>query len=833
MKTNFFLFSIFILLSSYLPIISMDTVNPTVLLQQRMATAQLLQAARQGNISLFESALEQGANENVKDETGKTAVDYAIHITKSSNNLEFALALMEKRAYNPVVQKELPQLIQLAVTREQVLPSAPIPTTNGGKEELIEAPSTPSSTSVTEKQKADQQQGQSSAVTASATTQPPTASSGWFPFWKSSSAPASGQAAAQQPPLSASAPAQPSSRSWLGTIGQTVTGAASTVGSALTSSASTVRSAVTTGASYAGQGLYTAGAYAATAGRYCLNAGLSYGPTLVKLGINRVQQDNYSLQQTAVNLNASLSDKERQFLALRKVKTQAGLEKLLNQPITNLTTVPNISFVFSGGGYRAMLETLGWLEAAEKTGLLDATQYVTGLSGSTWALFPWIASDLSVEQYKAQLITRINKSLQEYVKNMTFDELVAFITPLVRKRYDGHITGAVDLYGSLLAHMLLTQQDKQLFTLSNVAESLKEGKYPLPIATAATRAEVFTTNTPAVQPWFEFTPFNVGSVELNSFIPAWAFNRKFLKGLSLPTSKVKTGDMSTETPQYGREQSLGFLMGIWGSAFAFGMSDILQQLEAKLAAYLCGGNELSPMTKALLQHTTASVFQPFFASISQYVIPNPEKQQQYAALVSTYARLTSDVAAQYGRAEVSNLNYGIAGQWLNQSPTLTLVDGFFGVENGINMNLAIAPVLRPERQQDILIICDSSAILQGAPALRAAEAYARNRGFKFPRIHYQGIDTRLISVFDDGDESDTPVVIYIPAIANSNYSNFDPVTAAYTDTLNFAYTQQQSQELMGLTAYTLQEQIDVIKDVIQRVMQRKAHRRDANSNSNG
>lgn len=43
--------------------------------------------------------------------------------------------------------------------------------------------------------------------------------------------------------------------------------------------------------------------------------------------------------------------------------------------------------VCSGGGYRAMIATAGFLKGAEKTGLLDSTVYLTGMSFSQYFAF--------------------------------------------------------------------------------------------------------------------------------------------------------------------------------------------------------------------------------------------------------------------------------------------------------------------------------------------------------------------------------------------------------------------------------------------------------------
>lgn len=46
----------------------------------------------------------------------------------------------------------------------------------------------------------------------------------------------------------------------------------------------------------------------------------------------------------------------------------------------------NIGLAVSGGGYRSMLTGSGFLLGMEEYGLLDCTNYITGISGGSWIL---------------------------------------------------------------------------------------------------------------------------------------------------------------------------------------------------------------------------------------------------------------------------------------------------------------------------------------------------------------------------------------------------------------------------------------------------------------
>ena len=77
--------------------------------------------------------------------------------------------------------------------------------------------------------------------------------------------------------------------------------------------------------------------------------------------------------------------------------------------------VPKIAVCASGGGLRAMIGTLGFLQAMQEDGLLNLTSYICGLSGSTWALSGWLQSGTSVSAYLSSLKPRLQAGLLENV----------------------------------------------------------------------------------------------------------------------------------------------------------------------------------------------------------------------------------------------------------------------------------------------------------------------------------------------------------------------------------------------------------------------------------
>jgi phospholipase A2 len=254
--------------------------------------------------------------------------------------------------------------------------------------------------------------------------------------------------------------------------------------------------------------------------------------------------------------NTGISTGEAAYLKNRLPVAKAALEKMLNRSLDE-KQVPKIAFVTSGGGYRAMLCTTGSLCAAQQIGLLDGVTYITALSGSTWAVAPWISTGLPLQEFKGY----IQKCAAHAFHETTHEEKLLIANAIaVKKTYKQHRT-LVDPYGDLLANRLLACLGdlRHMTYLSDQAQKIEFGAYPYPIYTSIDGRETITTG----QTWYEFTPHTIGDRTNNVHIPTWAYGRKFEKGQS-----------TNNAP----EKPLGHLMGTWGSAFAANLHTILKEV---------------------------------------------------------------------------------------------------------------------------------------------------------------------------------------------------------------------------------------------------------------
>lgn len=484
----------------------------------------------------------------------------------------------------------------------------------------------------------------------------------------------------------------------------------------------------------------------------------------LRFNLISVPADRFMYEDAEVRLGNDLSEQERAFLAERAPKVKQGLESLLGRSLEN-SYIPRIAVIASGGGYRAMLGTTGFLSGAHEKGLLNTLTYISALSGSTWAVACWISTGLLMPEFKKYLIEVVaqNKglaSLSSLRAKWIAHNLVtkyAFDLPI----------SLVDFYGGLLANALFSffGDKRQQIYLSDQAEKIKEGDYPLPIYTAISADRHIRSE------WYEFTPYEIGGTWLGMYIPAWAYGRLFANGKSIA---------------YCPEQSFGFHLGTFGSAFAATFREMYEALVHIIPTKL--------------------------SSVLQYILK-----------VVGQERLS--------RAKIFNFSYGIEQSPVKELPVLGLVDA------GIAFNLPYPPVSeeRLERKADILIFFDSSANVKNAAELKKVEQYARSKNFKFPKIDYTDIDKRAISIFKDEADFTVPVVIYMPRIKDENawqeykqsalnddeyikmLDDFSPkvcVKAGFCNTFNFRYSSEQANKVMLLTEFNMKYSMPKIIDAI-------------------
>lgn len=511
-----------------------------------------------------------------------------------------------------------------------------------------------------------------------------------------------------------------------------------------------------------------------------------------------IRQNPYRNQAGTVRLGKNLSDKELAYVANRNKYVQKSLARYLEIDESILTDKPplKVGMICSGGGFRAMVSTLGFLSGANQIGVMDLTTYIAALSGSTWAVGSWISYNQPLEVVRQRLLENIQKNISEFTKE---EIKLAIDAILVRFAYNQPFT-LVDIFGLALGNRLFAQfgDARHRISLSDQYGMIVDGHVPFPLyATVEGRSSAIMPNAWLEQdggvsshkPWFELNPVEVGTTAyLNGmYVSSEFFGRDWLNGKTI-----------NDAPGILMEKVLGDC----GSAFAVAQKELLDKIEKEI------DNEM-----------IKTYFRGFLK-----VSGIREKYGEQSLMLTL--------------GEEENPFYGIPGTTLEREKFLKLKDAGLGHSN---LPFPLLSGDRPGRTMDILFFFDSSASLgkNDPKEFAKVEKYARLYGFKYPKIDYTNIAQKTISVFKSDDPT-VPVVVYMPLYndkqlletltkeqqfsAFTGLLSFDSarcIAQEFCNTFNFVYKLSESKMLTQLTEFNVRANAALIKEVIKDVVRRK------------
>lgn len=542
-----------------------------------------------------------------------------------------------------------------------------------------------------------------------------------------------------------------------------------------------------------------------------------------------------------ISVRTGLSRQEKDFRAARFerkdvgtnkiVGTRTAIQKFLGQDFDRPTlSDASIAFVGTGGGYRALILTGGgYLSGLEEIGLLDAITYVSGVSGSTWALGPWISQGGTASQYKQSLLQKITDKKFNVMKLgpalLSSGENIDIVARYIvwPKMLWGQPIRSIDFYGYLLGQVLLGN-DGYKKRLSDQSVKVASGMYPYPIYTAVSMSK--KEDDSYSYDWYQFTPNEI-MVEFYEnkddlakkstilSVPVRAFGSEFNAGKSISTGHV------TVAP----EMMFGYWLGTFGSAFAINSKDI--------NAYVKYG--FSNMKQSLTS---------FDGLINTFAL----------AGIGIIQSIEGVGSARISPAQLFNpfKNYSQTPiQWLKDKKYLTLVDA------GVANNIPLMPLLWPERKIKFIIIGEASITAGSARELKKFFDEAKLRyGYTYERVD-DGNNVTL-RLYKDKTNKQAPRIIYInylkepklmaltgpkgigsltdqekiereklrQFIKAENLDSFDPVACiesmkSFCNTLNFEYTQDQFKQLAGMAQFNMMANKEVIAEFIRDELENK------------
>ncbi len=267
---------------------------------------------------------------------------------------------------------------------------------------------------------------------------------------------------------------------------------------------------------------------------------------------NIIYANPHNKEIAKVRISLDICQKEKDYIKKRQPIVKKAIEKFTGTSFDDNQT-PIIALCCSGGGYRAMIATAGFARGLEKTSIIDSVSYMSGLSGSTWFMVPWLYSGETVANHNKKLKKIVEKDLKK-----TFIDPRIIAKQLVKKYIFNQPVSSVDIYGSILANKFfgdLTKSKRLNTNISDLIKNIENGQNIFPIFTAVLPGPPYY--------WFEFTPYEFGKTMDETFNPIWSLGRKFINGKS---------------KDFAPEQSSGYVMGICSSAYAVPLKRIINEL---------------------------------------------------------------------------------------------------------------------------------------------------------------------------------------------------------------------------------------------------------------
>lgn len=476
--------------------------------------------------------------------------------------------------------------------------------------------------------------------------------------------------------------------------------------------------------------------------------------------------------------SSGISDEEIEFQNDRIHHTYSALEEYFFRvgvefdPAEYADSV--IGLAFSGGGYRAMLtgagelsaldsRTQGSLEPGHLGGLLQASSYTVGLSGGGWLLGSVYFRNFSTI---ADLVAQpdIWDLDQPFFSANTEPTLMARVTLYWRllqnvmwKKANGYSVTITDIWGRFLYRQLIAGSEADSMLDENPrfwrwSDLRYEPWYldrtaPFPIITVISRVPVY------LQPHQKSPILEINPLEIGSFDP----DPNAFVDIEYLGVKMTNGRPDLSNPVIVGLDEAGFLLGASSSLF--------DQLFTGIIEMITTSKTLAKATRFVLQHTGIMELRDVAA-----ISPNP------------FWRLSSKKKAKFTK--------------ICSSKTLYVADGG---SNG--QVIPIQPLLEPSREVDVIFAFDNSgseldiAWPDGQHMVNSFERQFQVLGsppmpFVPDRETFLNLGLNRRPTFfgcyasnQTGLAGDTspPVVVYIPNVGYSDFSNTSTFQLAYTD----------------------------------------------------
>jgi phospholipase A2 len=533
-----------------------------------------------------------------------------------------------------------------------------------------------------------------------------------------------------------------------------------------------------------------------------------------------------------VRYESTLHPDEQQYLRnrLSLISQYRSLSRFLGLPdgeLLNPDDIPVIALGGSEGGYKAYLGFAATFDVCKELGLWDIISYVGGVSLSCSALAAYMTwaerntQTLLSQQSATASQHPLGAAAADRVANSPYGAYYLFGS-LLHKVENGVPLGMLDIYGSFLTsyqwlapphYGVVDDQyppflDRQWFQWSKTFDraGIRDGNEPFPILTAVRDLQRDKMNKAGSKSgtgeWFEFNPVEMGSEELNAWIPTWSFGRKFVDGHTILRNP---------------EQSLSLILGLCASQPAIPLTEYLTQIAQGLpynifgdsASRIANADQSANWTSGTSgrgpndqrTHPTANEPNPF-AKIG-YNNPDPNKTGSIDG--GEYLYLT-DAAFKHSFPTHSFLNKGRGVD--------VIINCDFSDAGSKGGNESIEKIKEFGREKGVEFVARSNRPpVQPLNGPASAEEITRRFEGRYAEI----LDGR----FGDGTGRKGVTMVQVPLLPNKAQPSYDPAHAEFSNSFNLVWTPEQVLKITETQKANMKEAIATIKAVIREAYERK------------
>uniref|UniRef100_A0A803SSR1 Phospholipase A2 n=1 Tax=Anolis carolinensis TaxID=28377 RepID=A0A803SSR1_ANOCA len=520
-----------------------------------------------------------------------------------------------------------------------------------------------------------------------------------------------------------------------------------------------------------------------------------------------------------VRLGYDLCPQEEEFVRKRKRLVAQALKQVLQLDYDLQDhEVPVVAVMTTGGGTRSYTTTYGCMRGLQKLNVLDCVTYISGVSGTSWAMAHlyrdncWSQKDLcdKIEEAKKQ----VTKTKMEM---FTMNRMKYYKQQLNQRKQEGHKTTFIDLWGLIIEYLL--NDGKNNHRLSEEREALVDGQNPMPIYVTINIKEKYSTHD--FKEWLEFTPYEVGFLKYGAFVPPENFGSEYFMGRlikKLPESRIC------------------YLHGDLTLAFLLNDTDINIILNTK---GLCLNADEEPNLPTRPYEIRSHMYVPAgtFATRLRGALTDRLSVAQYHNFLK---------GCQLHNCYLENESFH---RWratvLDHCPNqLTEHDDYLGlVDAGFFINTSCPPLVRPERNVDVIVHFSYSSGSQTQPLEQTCKYY-KSQGIPYPDVILTDEDRKNLKecyYFHPSDTTGCPILIFFPLVNDTFRFYRAPGIQRCTDaemeagkvdvsswqtpynTYCLQYSDENFDKLVNLSEYNVLNNRDLILQALHAAVERKRH----------